>query len=83
MLTVGASRVATRYQEQRRGTLDHDAPDVLGPSNAAALFDLEPEALEGGHLTAELRRLVLALATLCESLGLDAALSVVHHRLRT
>ena len=52
----------------------------LPSATPEAVFDLELQAREGGHLFAEPRRLVLPLAPLGESLGFLVVPAARHHR---
>jgi len=79
VLAIGASRIAAWHEKQRRGTVDEDAPYVLGGSRSRTLLDLKPEADQVGHLVTQPRRVVLAATALREPKGGGAVLAVVHH----
>jgi hypothetical protein len=79
VLSLGASQVTARHEEQRRSMIDHESADVLRPSGAGSLLDHDLQAGEVGDLLAKLLRLVLPAASLGEAQR-RLAVPSGHHR---
>jgi hypothetical protein len=68
VLTIDASRLAAREEEESWRTVEHDAPDVRAAlRDTGAILDIELETRESGHLLAKSRRIVLAPPSFRES----------------
>src|SRR5262249_28323799 len=69
VLAIGAAWIAARHEEQRRGAVHHEAPDVRDDADARPLLYLELESCKTGRLLAKSRRLLLASASLGKPLS--------------
>ncbi len=79
VLSVGASRIAARYEKKGRSLLNHDAAGVRASPDFGAFLDLESKAEQVGYLLTKPWSLVLPAAPLGESLSLGTVASIVHH----
>ena len=80
--TIDAARVTARHEEERGSVGDYDVTYVLRTAGAVgigSLFHRKAEFQEPGDGRREPRRLVFALALLCESHCCSALLSEVRH----
>src|ERR1700733_5491865 len=77
VLSVGASRIAARYEKEGRSLLNHDAAGVRAPPHFGAFLDLESKAEQVGYLLTKPWSLVLPATPLGESLSLGTVASVV------